>query len=77
LHIRCVMGIMFYAIIFTRYVLESNAVIPVNLKIGYESTVLFWGETRENPSVYFPRKPPRTYSLEQSGMVISDLLALN
>jgi hypothetical protein len=41
------------------YWTESTRVIPVNLKIGYESTVLSRGETRENPSVHFPRKPPR------------------
>jgi hypothetical protein len=42
------------------YSIESTAVIPVNLKIGYEYPVLSRGETRKNPSVHFPRKPPRT-----------------
>ncbi len=56
LHIVSVIGIIFLRLIYS---IESTAVIPVNLKIGYESTVLSRGETRENPSVHFPRKPPR------------------
>jgi hypothetical protein len=37
LHIGFVIGIIFLLLIYS---IESTAVIPVNLKIGYESTVL-------------------------------------
>jgi hypothetical protein len=35
-------------------------VIPVNLKIGYESTVLSRGETRKNQALHIHGKLPRT-----------------
>jgi hypothetical protein len=38
---------------------REQAVIPVNSKIGYESTLLSRGEMRKNPSVHFGEKPPR------------------
>jgi hypothetical protein len=44
-----VIGIIFYGC----YSIENTVFIPVNLKVGYESTVLSRGETRQNQSVHF------------------------
>ena len=46
LHIGFVIGFIFLRLIYS---IESTAVIPVNLKIGYESTVLSRCSQRRNP----------------------------